>query len=63
MTNLLCKIETGICVVAIALGIFCSELSALCWLTFMIAILIHILTDKNYWKSGANGFGNNKKAR
>lgn len=48
VTNFLCRVETAICLVAIILGIICSKLSALCWLAFMIAILIHILIDKNY---------------
>lgn len=49
-TNFLCKVETLIAVVAIAMGVVCSKVSAMCWLAFLIAILIHISIDKNYMK-------------
>lgn len=49
-TNFLCKVETMIAIFAIVMGLVCSKVSAMCWLAFIIAILIHISIDKNYLK-------------
>ena len=49
-TNFLCKVETVIMLIAIVMGVVCSKVSGMCWLAFLIAILIHIAIDKNYLK-------------
>ena len=47
-TNVWCKIETLIFVVAIIGGIISTKLACLAWLSFLILLLAHMLLDKNY---------------
>lgn len=47
-TNVWCKIETLIFVVAIIGGIISTKLACLAWLSFLVLLLAHMLLDKNY---------------
>lgn len=47
-TNVWCKIETLIFVVAIIGGIISTKLACLAWLSFLVLLLTHMLLDKNY---------------
>lgn len=47
-TNVWCKIETLIFVVAIIGGIISTKLAYLAWLSFLVLLLAHMLLDKNY---------------
>ena len=47
-TDVWCKIETLIFVVAIIGGIISTKLACLAWLSFLVLLLAHMLLDKNY---------------
>ena len=49
-TNTMCKIETGISLIAIVSGVVSTKLAIGCWITFLIVLLGHMLIDKSYLK-------------
>ena len=49
-TNVMCKVETAICLIAIVSGIISTKLAVGCWVAFLIVLLVHMILDKNYLK-------------
>ena len=47
-TNVMCKVETAIFLIAIVSGIVSTKLTTGCWVAFLIVLLIHMILDKNY---------------
>lgn len=47
-TNVVCKVETAIFLIAIIGGIISTKLACLAWLSFLVLLLAHMLLDKNY---------------
>lgn len=46
----MCKIETGISLIAIVSGVISTKLAIGCWITFLIVLLGHMILDKSYLK-------------
>lgn len=49
-TNVMCKVETAIFLIAIVSGIISTKLAVGCWVAFLALILVHMILDKNYLK-------------
>lgn len=49
-TNVMCKVETAIFLIAIVSGIISTKLAIGCWVVFLAMLLVHMILDKNYLK-------------
>lgn len=49
-TNVMCKVETTIFLIATVSGIISTKLTVGCWIAFFVVILAHMILDKSYLK-------------
>lgn len=47
-TNVMCKVETAIFLIATVSGIISTKLTVGCWIAFFVVLLAHLLLDKSY---------------